>query len=103
MSRLGEIAEHHDGYVHLHGRLFAQWMHHAYPRECHFPSTAVGSRLSPRDWMDIHDLDSAEASEDDMTLHVNAVEVGVHESESLPWIMMDWMDIHDLDSAEASE
>merc|ERR1719210_2186600 len=37
LSRLGEIARHHGGSVPLHGRLFAQWMHHAYPRECPYP------------------------------------------------------------------
>merc|ERR1719181_958132 len=36
-SRLFEIAENYDGIVPLHGRLFLQWMHHAYPRECPFP------------------------------------------------------------------
>jgi hypothetical protein len=36
-SRLQEIATHHGGRVPLHGRLFAQWMHHAYPRECPYP------------------------------------------------------------------
>lgn len=37
LSRLDEIAQTHDGTVPLHGRLFAQWLHHAYPRECNFP------------------------------------------------------------------
>jgi len=36
-QRLTEIAELHGGRVPLHGRLFAQWMHHAYPRECSYP------------------------------------------------------------------
>jgi len=40
LDRLGDIAQHHGGYVPLHGRLFAQWMHHAYPRECPFPHVA---------------------------------------------------------------
>jgi hypothetical protein len=35
--RLEEIAARHSGTVPLHGRLFAQWMHHAFPRECSFP------------------------------------------------------------------
>merc|ERR1719384_758931 len=34
---LMEIAARYDGQVPLHGRLFAQWMHHAYPRECPYP------------------------------------------------------------------
>jgi len=37
MQRLTEIAARYDGQVPLHGRLFAQWMHHAYPRECPYP------------------------------------------------------------------
>merc|ERR1719254_45463 len=36
-SRLSDIAQHHGGLVPLHGRLFAQWMHLAYPRECNYP------------------------------------------------------------------
>eukprot|EP00441_Pelagodinium_beii_P025354 CAMPEP_0197660806 /NCGR_PEP_ID=MMETSP1338-20131121/51071_1 /TAXON_ID=43686 ORGANISM="Pelagodinium beii, Strain RCC1491" /NCGR_SAMPLE_ID=MMETSP1338 /ASSEMBLY_ACC=CAM_ASM_000754 /LENGTH=470 /DNA_ID=CAMNT_0043238237 /DNA_START=190 /DNA_END=1599 /DNA_ORIENTATION=+ len=36
-GRLEEIASHHDGTVPLHGRLFSQWLHHAYPRECPYP------------------------------------------------------------------
>eukprot|EP00928_Gymnodinium_smaydae_P036645 TRINITY_DN2558_c0_g1_i1.p1 TRINITY_DN2558_c0_g1~~TRINITY_DN2558_c0_g1_i1.p1 ORF type:complete len:584 (-),score=131.71 TRINITY_DN2558_c0_g1_i1:203-1882(-) len=35
--RLQEIAGQHGGTVPLHGRLFAQWLHHAYPYECVFP------------------------------------------------------------------
>jgi len=37
LQRLDEIAQAHGGAVPLHGRLFAQWMHHAYQRECPFP------------------------------------------------------------------
>jgi len=37
VNRLEDIAAHHGGNVPLHGRLFAQWMHHAYPRECPYP------------------------------------------------------------------
>merc|ERR1719410_2679089 len=92
MNRLGQIAELHGGQVPLHGRLFAQWMHHAYPRECSFPHV-IGAlnRMSPSEWMDMHDIDSAEASEQEMALHVR-----VDDTESmtldmkrgaLPWTM----------------
>merc|ERR1719282_66868 len=37
MDRLSDIASHHGGRVPLHGRLFAQWLHHAYPLECPYP------------------------------------------------------------------
>merc|ERR1719453_1756359 len=50
LSRLQDISSHHGGTVQLHGRLFAQWMHHAYPRECPFPHVAgTSSRLKPLD------------------------------------------------------
>jgi len=38
--RLEEVAKHHNGLVPLHGRLFTQWLHYAYPRECNFPHAA---------------------------------------------------------------
>merc|ERR1719492_230605 len=47
LSRLDEIAAHHSGRIPLHGRLFAQWMHHAYPRECRFPH--VAGTMNPLD------------------------------------------------------
>jgi len=37
LQRLDEVASHHNGQVPLHGRLFAQWMHYAFPRECPYP------------------------------------------------------------------
>jgi len=36
-QRLQKVADRHGGKVPLHGRLFAQWMHHAFPRECPYP------------------------------------------------------------------
>jgi hypothetical protein len=35
--RLQEVAEYHGGRVPIHGRLFAQWLHHVYPQECPYP------------------------------------------------------------------
>merc|ERR1719162_1867295 len=51
-QRLDEVAAHHGGMVPLHGRLFAQWMHHVYPRECPYPhiSGTTDSKL-PEEWM----------------------------------------------------
>jgi hypothetical protein len=37
LAKLEEVARHHGGRFPLHGRLFAQWMHQAYPRECPYP------------------------------------------------------------------
>jgi len=34
---LQEVADAHDGRVPIHGRLFAQWLHHLFPHECPYP------------------------------------------------------------------
>jgi hypothetical protein len=53
VNRLRDIAATHDGKVYLHGRLFAQWMHHAYPRECPYPHmTGTVTQQSPGEWED---------------------------------------------------
>jgi hypothetical protein len=36
-QRLNDIADEHWGMVPLHSRLFFQWLHHVYPRECPYP------------------------------------------------------------------
>jgi|Transcript_7933 hypothetical protein len=51
-DQLTAIAEGHGGMVPLHGRLFAQWMHHVYPRECPFPHiSGTTSQQAPDEWM----------------------------------------------------
>jgi len=93
LGRLQQIADLHGGNVPLHGRLFAQWMHHAFPRECSFPHViGATNRVSPTEWMDAMDLDSAEVSEIDMTnLVATSDELDVIAPEStaelLPWTM----------------
>lgn len=48
---LWQVSDFHDGRVPLHGRLFAQWMHYAYPHECPYPhasastETAIAARM----------------------------------------------------------
>lgn len=39
-AQLRSVAESHGGQVPIHGRLFAQWLHYAFPRECPFPHKA---------------------------------------------------------------
>merc|ERR1719476_921461 len=73
--RLQEVANHHGGLVPLHGRLFAQWLHYAYPRECEFPHVAGTIKpVRPEDLL--FDGNSTEddimASEDVMKQHIKA-------------------------------
>lgn len=42
--KLQQIADTHQGNVPLHGRLFAQWMHYAFPQECPFPHRSGQAR-----------------------------------------------------------
>merc|ERR1719189_495257 len=50
--RLDDIADRHGGRIPIHGRLFAQWMHHAFPNECPYPHTSgsLAAPLSPVEW-----------------------------------------------------
>jgi len=60
VRKLEEVAAHHGGVVPLHGRLFAQWMHFAYPRECVYPhasNTTWG--LSSEEWENATGLNSS--------------------------------------------
>jgi hypothetical protein len=70
LGRLDEVARHHSGAVPLHGRLFAQWLHHAYPRECPYPHTAGSTNPMTADqWMQEKGSQSTTASKEEMQLH----------------------------------
>lgn len=47
--KLDLIAQQNDGTIPIHGRLFAQWLHYAFPHECPLP-TSSGS-LTPSAWL----------------------------------------------------
>jgi len=89
LARLDEIAAFHDGRVPLHGRLFAQWMHHAYPRECTFPHVSgTIDPMSQDHWKGRYGYGS-DATKDEMARHVSSagdetLSMGQGE-DSLPW------------------
>jgi len=74
LQRLDDIAANHAGTVPLHGRLFAQWMHHVYPRECPYPhiSGTTESKLVD-EWMDQSGTEGT-ASEEEMRQFVTQAE-----------------------------
>jgi hypothetical protein len=41
LQLLDDVAGHHGGMIPIHGRLFSQWMHQAFPRECSFPHASA--------------------------------------------------------------
>lgn len=71
MQRLREISALHGGRVPLHGRLFAQWLHHAFPRECPFPHQASAtSPLTPDEWIKETGNADSQATEEEMLKHI---------------------------------
>jgi len=63
VQRLQDIAVRHGGKVPLHGRLFGQWMHHAYPRECPYPHEGDVNPQTPDEWMKEADQEEVGASD----------------------------------------
>merc|ERR1719195_1342181 len=72
-DRLIEVASHHNGRVPLHGRLFGQWMHHTYPRECPYPHKAGTTKpVGVDEWELERGADAAIATDEDMLHHVTS-------------------------------
>jgi len=90
LARLDDMAKTHGGSVPLHGRLFAQWMHHAFPRECPFPQVADHEAMLPEDWRDAMRVSSVEISDvERRTWRKEASEVSAADDlqvPTLPWI-----------------
>jgi len=89
-GRLQDVAAQNGGMVPLHGRLFAQWMHHAYPRECPFPHPAgTVSPLTPNEWMKEAGQEDAKASAEEMQTQVASDTCSgtgpCSEARELPW------------------
>jgi len=114
-NRLDDIANRHGGRIPIHGRLFAQWMHHAFPNECPFPhvSGSLASPLTPSAWMhaDGEVKRRIKASKEEMQTVIEAdVNASTPETEytfaSLPWteeeeLMVGSIVAHPMGSASA--
>jgi len=97
VDRLFQVARNHYGRVPLHGRLFAQWMHHAYPRECPYPhEVGTTSPQTPDEWIKETGHEMAAASTEEMMQQVasdtcasdspqSGAGCGDEESDELPW------------------
>jgi len=94
-KQLEQIAKNHAGMVPLHGRLFAQWLHYVFPRECPFPHK-MGAVVSatPTEYGD-----SFIASKEDMEkLAATATDVEIPTTmgkEELQW-MSQWSEDEEL-------
>jgi len=76
-ERLQDIANHHGGRVPLHGRLFTQWMHFAYPRECTYPHASGAMQgQRPEDVFSLEALQTMDSAftEEQMREHIETFE-----------------------------
>lgn len=86
VSRLEEIAHLHSGRIPLHGRLFAQWMHHAYPRECPFPHVSgTTTPLSQEEWVEQFGAEGLSVGRDVMEKHASQANMTSVITKVLPW------------------
>lgn len=82
-TKLDLIANQNDGAIPIHGRLFAQWLHFAFPHECPMPTTSEAA-LTPSAWLN----GAAIGSEEERDRHIQNVEQGDlthHEHTNLQW------------------
>lgn len=96
LARLEQVAAQNHGQVPIHGRLFNQWMHHAFARECPYPhQTGSAIPLTPEEWMASSKQSDAQASTEEMQETVQSAVCAIddqgkpkgicEEDESLPW------------------
>jgi len=87
MNRLHEIAARSgSGLVPLHGRLFAQWLHHAYPRECPFPHMAGAVKpMYPEEWANAVGEENLEVSPEVLQAHVARLPRANATQPLMPW------------------
>merc|ERR1719169_222063 len=70
ISQLEQVAKNHGGMVPLHGRLFAQWLHYVFPRECPFPhKSGAVAQVAPAEYQGEY-----MATKHEMQVHAHGVE-----------------------------
>jgi hypothetical protein len=92
IQQLEQVAQSNGGTVPLHGRLFAQWLHYVYPRECPFPhKTGSVSSTTPSEYGDSHIASQEEVRKMAANAHLD-VQV---DKEELHW-MSQWSEDEEL-------
>jgi len=87
-EKLHTVAERNNGEVPLHGRLFAQWLHFAFPNECPYPlSSGSGAALTPSQWLDNK---ASIATPEERERHINTTNAATPTVEAMP--LSQWSD-----------
>jgi len=88
-TQLAQIAEAHGGEVPIHGRLFGQWLHYVFPRECPFPhKTGVTVSSTPTQYGEGYIASAEEMKKYASEANNSALPTGV-DREELEW-MSQW-------------
>lgn len=89
-SKLDSIAIRHDGSIPLHGRLFTQWMHYAFPNECPYPHLIEegGVSFTPSQWAE----QKAMASAEEKHFHVEAAAAKRADHPTQEVVLSQWSD-----------
>lgn len=77
VNRLSQISDQNMGTVPIHGRLFGQWLHYAFPFECPLPINAQNA-LTPSAWLNGAAIGTAEEREQHLQLVEDLDLVGEH-------------------------
>mmetsp|Transcript_110733 Transcript_110733/g.319911 ORF Transcript_110733/g.319911 Transcript_110733/m.319911 type:complete len:580 (-) Transcript_110733:55-1794(-) len=88
-TQLMRVASAHGGKVPLHGRLFAQWLHYAFPRECAFPHKAgAASATTPSEFGDGYVISPDEVEQ---RVAESVIQQDLNPDASAPPPVADWM------------
>jgi len=98
-SQLQRIANTHSGKVPLHGRLFAQWLHYAFPRECPFPHmTGTAAARTPMQFGESFAVSQDEVSKQlaDDAIKKDLGEAVTGNASAEQWQMSQWSEEEEL-------
>jgi len=95
-AKLQKIADTHKGKVPLHGRLFAQWMHYAFPQECPFPHRSGQARArTPAEFGEGYMASNSEKRRHARKINRTAL-LPRNASQEETWGMSQWLDDEEL-------
>jgi len=84
VNLLEGIAATNGGLVSLHSKEFAQWMHHAFPRECPVPHDSVKHPMTPDEWLQEFGADNIKASKEEISMHMELPPYAEFEAQVMP-------------------
>lgn len=71
-QRLEEIAAQNGDHIPLHGRLFGQWLHHAFPLNCPYPhETGTINPQTPDEWIKRSGAEQSVASDEEIKAQID--------------------------------